>query len=50
MAPPVSCLSIKGLTARHPVNSPASLVAEWFEYTPTHGTDIEVNTAAAKTA
>ena len=30
--------------------SPASLVAEWFEYTPTHGTDIEVNTAAAKMA
>lgn len=25
----------------------ASLVAEWFEYTPTHGTDIQVNTASA---
>jgi type II secretion system protein G len=30
--------------------SPASLVAEWFEYTPTHGTDIEVNTTAEKMA
>ncbi|NUR27188.1 MAG: hypothetical protein HOV83_15305, partial [Catenulispora sp.] len=30
--------------------STASLVAEWFEYTPTHGTDIEVNTAPANMA
>lgn len=25
--------------------APASLVAEWFEYTPSHGTDIQVNTS-----
>jgi hypothetical protein len=26
----------------------ASLIGEWFEYTPSHGTDIEINTAPAK--
>jgi hypothetical protein len=30
--------------------STASLISEWFEYTPTHGTDIEINTAPAKMA
>jgi hypothetical protein len=25
--------------------APASLIAEWFEYTPSHGTDIQVNTS-----
>jgi hypothetical protein len=28
----------------------ASLIAEWFEYTPTHGTDIQINSAPASMA
>ena len=30
--------------------APASLVAEWFDYTPSRGIDIEVNTAPAALA
>jgi hypothetical protein len=26
--------------------APASLIGQWYEYTPTHGTDIQINTAA----
>jgi hypothetical protein len=30
--------------------APASLIAEWFEYTPTRGTDIAVNSVLAQLA